>query len=81
MRSTTIKVPVDLRDHLASLAKERHATIAAVIASCLEAAEERQFWLDVAATMQPPVSGEDAAILASDLSDGLDPDETWDDVW
>ncbi|MDR1152229.1 MAG: hypothetical protein LBK72_07115 [Bifidobacteriaceae bacterium] len=81
MPSTTVKVPVELRDRLAHVAAQRHQTIAAVIATALDSAEERQFWRDVAATMAPGGAARDVSILDGSLADGIDPDETWDDVW
>jgi hypothetical protein len=47
MPMTTIKVPTELRDRLAARAKRDHVTLAAVIASALDEAEERQFWAAV----------------------------------
>ncbi|MDR2566852.1 MAG: hypothetical protein LBC97_12530 [Bifidobacteriaceae bacterium] len=55
--------------------------MAAVISESLDAAQEGQFWRQVAATM--PAGGAaatDVELLDSGLADGLDPAETWDDV-
>jgi predicted transcriptional regulator len=81
MTSTTIKVPTELRDRLAELAKREHTTLAGAIARSLDRAETAAFWEDVRATM----SGVDArgAVsaeverFADTLTDGLDPDEDW----
>jgi hypothetical protein len=55
--------------------------MATVIATALDAAEDSRFWHDVAATMTPADAAKDASILDASLSDGIDPNETWDDVW
>jgi len=82
MPSTTIKVPVELRDRLAVLAGREHTTLAGAIARSLDAAESAAFWAEVAKTMSSglPVSA-DAEQFGGSLSDGLDPEESWDDVW
>jgi hypothetical protein len=85
MSTTTIKVPVELRDRLAALANREHTTLAGAIERSLDAAESAAFWSAVASTM----GGRDAQRrIAADterfegsLADGLDPDESWDDVW
>jgi predicted DNA-binding protein len=83
MTSTTIKVPVELRDRLAELAKREHTTLAGAIERSLDQAETAAFWEDVRATMS---GGDTPAVLAQDterlgaLKDGLDPDEDWTDV-
>lgn len=83
--STTIKVPVELRDRLAALASREHTTLAGAIAQSLDAAESAAFWADVARTMGPPDAGSPASSdveqLSGSLIDGLDPRESWDDVW
>jgi len=83
--STTIKVPVELRDRLAALAIREKTTLAGAITRALDAAESDAFWADVASTMGTPDAGSpassDAEQLSGSLTDGLDPDETWDDVW
>jgi F420-dependent methylenetetrahydromethanopterin dehydrogenase len=85
MASTTIKVPVELRDRLAVLASRQNTTLAGAIAQSLDAAESAAFWADVAKTMSTtgagaPLSSE-IQQLSGSLTDGLDPEETWDDVW
>jgi hypothetical protein len=82
MPSTTIKVPVELRDRLAAVAGREHTTLAGAIARSLDAAESAEFWAEVARTMgdRSPASAE-AEQFSGNLSDGLDPDESWDDVW
>ena len=85
MPSTTIKVPVELRDRLAALASRENTTLAGAIAQSLDAAESAAFWADVARTMGPADAGAAAASdveqLSGSLTDGLDPQESWDDVW
>jgi predicted transcriptional regulator len=81
MTSTTIKVPTELRDRLAELAKREHTTLAGAIARSLDRAEAAAFWEDVRATMngvdaQAAASG-DVERFAGALTDGLDPDEDW----
>lgn len=82
MPSTTIKVPTELRDRLAELARREDTTLAGAIARSLDAAETAEFWARVASTMsvRPRVAA-DAGQLDGTLSDGLDPAESWDDVW
>jgi predicted transcriptional regulator len=85
MPSTTIKVPVELRDRLAALANRENTTLAGAIARSLDAAESAVFWADVAASMGTTAAGSpvssDVEELSGSLTDGLDPEETWDDVW
>jgi len=84
MATTTIKVPVELRDRLASLASRDNTTLAGAIARSLDAAETAAFWADVARTMDAPggsAASSDVEQLSGSLTDGLDPEETWDDVW
>lgn len=85
MSSTTIKVPVELRDRLAALASRENTTLAGAIARSLDAAESAVFWADVARTMSTTGVGSPVSSYAEELSgsltDGLDPEETWDDVW
>lgn len=84
MTSTTIKVPVELRDRIAELAKREHTTLAGAIARSLDRAETAAFWEDVRATMSgvetQAATTNDAEQLAATLTDGLDPDEDWTDV-
>ena len=84
MPTTTIKVPVELRDRLAKLARDEHTTLAGAIARSLDAAEDAAFWADVAATMggRPARLRADADLeqLSDSLTDGLDPGEDWSDV-
>jgi predicted transcriptional regulator len=46
-QTTTIKVPMALRDRLAAEARAQHLTLAAVISRALDDAEERKFWTAV----------------------------------
>lgn len=83
MASTTIKVPIALRDRLAEMARAEHTTLAGAIERSLAAADEARFWTDLATTMgasatPPKVDAErDSAVL----TDGLDPNEDWTDIW
>ncbi|HZV27186.1 MAG TPA: hypothetical protein VFG00_12950 [Acidothermaceae bacterium] len=85
MPSTTIKVPVELRNRLAALASRGNTTLAGAIAQSLDAAENAAFWADVATTMGSTNAGSpalsDVEQLSGSLTDGLEPGETWDDVW
>jgi hypothetical protein len=85
MPSTTIKVPVELRDRLASLASRESTTLAGAIARSLDAADTAAFWADVGRTMGASDAGSaassDVEQLSGSLTAGLDPDETWEDVW
>jgi hypothetical protein len=58
---------------------------AGVIAWSLDSAEDAAFWAEVASTMGTTSFGSpvasDVEQLSGSLSDGLDPEETWDDVW
>jgi hypothetical protein len=82
---STIKVPVELRDRLAALASRESTTLAGAIARSLDAAESAAFWSDVERTMGTSGVGSSTSSgveqLSGSLTDGLDPEETWDDVW
>lgn len=80
MTTTTIKVPTDLRDRLAEVARREHTTLAGAIARSLDAAENAAFWEAVEETMGGSEPQREAEQLSGSLADGLDPDETWDDV-
>jgi predicted transcriptional regulator len=79
MPSTTIKVPVELRDRLAAIAAREHTTLAGAIERSLDAAGDAAFWSEVSRTFAG--SAATAEALSGDLTDGLDPDESWDDLW
>jgi predicted transcriptional regulator len=83
MPSTTIKVPVELRDRLADLARAENTTLAGAIERSLAAAEDARFWADVAATLGADSrrAATDSERHAATLTDGLDPDEDWSDIW
>lgn len=74
--TTTIKVPVELRDRLAAVAEREGTSLAGAIAKSLQELEDARFWRELADTMPTIRADADAA-----LTDGLDPDESWDDVW
>jgi predicted transcriptional regulator len=78
---TTVKVPSDLRDRLATVAAQRETTLAGAIAYALDAADEAEFWRQVADRMSGPAAA--AALRPTDgaLRDGLDPDEDWSELW
>lgn len=84
MATTTLKVPVELRDRLAEQARRHGTTLAGVIAHALEVAEEREFWEEVRATMGTPAARADLRAeserFAATLTDGVDEDEDWSDV-
>jgi hypothetical protein len=85
MPSRTIKVPVELRERLAELASRDHITLAEAIARSLDAAESTEFWAGFTRTTGAPgfgsgVSSDDEQ-LSGALTDGLNPRESWDDVW
>lgn len=82
MASTTIKVPVELRDRLAEIARAGHTTLAGAIERSLAAADDACFWDEVAATLgaDRQHATDESERLASALSDGLDQDEDWTDV-
>lgn len=80
MPSTSIKVPVELRDRLSALARRRHATLAATINHALDIAEAEEFWQQVRDTM-PAGPAVDQGESDRALSDGLDSDEDWSDVF
>jgi hypothetical protein len=81
METTTIKVPVDLRDRLAQRARRNRTTIAQAIADSLDQAEEKAFWEAVRTTMggahEPRSTAEG---YSGTLRDGLVPDEDWSDI-
>jgi predicted DNA-binding protein len=83
MSATTIKVPRELRDRLAALAKAEATTMAGAIEKALEAQADAAFWADVARTMPTSHGSLEGQASAFDrtLTDGLDPDEDWGDVW
>lgn len=80
MTSTTIKVPRELRDRLAEIARDGGTTLAGAIERALDKQADATFWSEVARTMgtaaAPP-----REILDAALTDGLDPDEDWSDLW
>jgi hypothetical protein len=82
MAMTTIKVPVELRDRLALLARREHTTLAGAIERSLDRADTTAFWEEMRATMGAGQAALplDARRYAGTLADGLDPDEDWSDV-
>jgi predicted transcriptional regulator len=84
MTLTTIKVPSELRDRIAELAKREHTTLAGAITRSLDRAETAAFWEDVRATMSDTDTqaalSRDTERFAGSLTDGLDADEDWTDV-
>ncbi|HEY5049617.1 MAG TPA: hypothetical protein VII50_01860 [Acidothermaceae bacterium] len=59
--------------------------MAGAIARSLDAADTAAFWADVGRTMGASDAGSaassDVEQLSGSLTAGLDPDETWEDVW
>ncbi|HEU0190491.1 MAG TPA: hypothetical protein VFR17_04375 [Mycobacterium sp.] len=82
MPTTSIKVPVELRDRLSALARRQRMTLAAAITHALDVAESTEFWERVRASMpeRPSPGSASADDLDRTLADGLDPDEDWGDV-
>lgn len=82
MPTTSIKVPVELRDRLSGLARRRQMTLAATIAHALDVAESTEFWEQVRTSMpERSLTDTTADDLDRTLADGLDPDEDWSDVF
>lgn len=74
--TTSIKVPVSLRDRLAARAREQAVPLAAVIEQALTTAEERDFWTAIAAEhidgRVPEQDDDGDATLGDDLADDHD---------
>ncbi|MGL5930259.1 MAG: hypothetical protein ACRCY8_15105 [Dermatophilaceae bacterium] len=85
MPSTTIRLSRQLHERLAQRAKADHLTLAGAIERALDVEENAKFWSRAAETMGSPNSRPMGLAVSSDLAgtlkDGLDPDESWDDVW
>ncbi len=86
MTSTTIRVPRELHDRLAQHADRAGTTLAGAIAQALDAEDRAAFWSAAAAVMagvgSPPAAPSTGAeSLNGTLKDGLDPAESWADVW
>lgn len=76
-KATTIKVPQELRDRLATYARRDHVTLAAVIARALDDADERAFWAAVTTEHAGLFDTERASLVsdataADDLNDDAD---------
>jgi hypothetical protein len=82
MAMTTIKVPAQLHERLALLAKREHTTLAGAIERSLDRADTAAFWEEMRATMgtERAELARDAQYFASTVPDGLDPGEDWSDV-
>lgn len=80
-RSTTIKVPVELRDRLAATARREGITLAEAVERALDAGDEAAFWAEVRSTMHSTEVGQAAAVagFTHAVSDGLEP-EDWSEV-
>lgn len=77
MTTTTIKVPVELRDRLAEVARRKNIPMAAAIAQALDTAEEQQFWDAVRRAHATMTSAQHEsyvsdATLTDDLDDAAD---------
>jgi predicted transcriptional regulator len=85
MSTTTVRLSRQLHDRLSLRARAGHTTLAGVIEQALDVAEREEFWSRAAATMGSAAGKADlrtdSSALSGSLKDGLDPDETWDDVW
>lgn len=77
--TTTIKVPVELRDRISEFARSRHTTMAEAVERAFDAAETEAFWADVRATMGTPEARADlhceTGALSGTLRDGLEPED------
>jgi predicted transcriptional regulator len=85
MSSTTVRLSRELHERLTRRAKAEHTTLAGAIERALDVQERGEFWARAATTMGSAdaqrVAQAESARLAGTLRDGLDPGETWDDVW
>lgn len=85
MSTTTIRLSRQLHERLARRAEAENTTLAGAIDHALDVAEREEFWLRASSTMGSAEGHTavraDAANLGGSLQDGLDPNETWDDVW
>jgi predicted transcriptional regulator len=76
-RTTTIKVPRELRDRLSALAHDQHTTLAGAITRTLDDADERAWWAAIGAenaalTAEQREGRISDATLADDLADPAD---------
>lgn len=80
MSTTSIKVPVELRDRLSAVARRQRVTLAAAISHALDVAETAEFW-DRVRTSMPAAAANPAETdeLSRTVSDGIEP-EDWTDV-
>jgi len=76
----TVKVSDSLHSRLRELAKTKGTTIGGVIGQSLDVMEETEFWKALEATMGSNAPSSDADYFDGSLSDGLDPNETWEDI-
>ena len=85
MGSTTVRLSRELHERLARRARADQTTLAGAIERALDVQEREEFWSRAAATMGSAEvqrrERAEAQQLSGTLKDGLDPDETWDDVW
>jgi hypothetical protein len=73
MTMTTIKVPVELRDRLAEVARRKNIPMAAAIAQALDTVEEQQFWDAVRrAHANMPSAQRESYVSDPTLTDDLD---------
>ena len=79
--TTTIKVPVELRDRLAVIARAQGTSLAGAIAHSLEVSEESSFWqqLDAAWADNPPVTGSVTPVTL--WKDVLASESVWEDLY
>ena len=76
----TVKVESDVHSRLVRLAAVEGTTIGGVIARSLDVLEESEFWAAVERTMVAGRLQAAAEEFVGTLADGLDPDETWEDL-
>jgi hypothetical protein len=85
MDTTTLRVSRRLHDRLSQRAKARGTTLSGAIEQALDLAERQEFWAQAAATMAsaggPGGSASRVDDFPATLRDGLDLNETWNDVW
>jgi len=76
----TVKVESALHSRLVHRAAAEGTTIGGVITRSLDVLEESEFWAEVERTMTADRVRAAAEEFSGTLTDGLDMDETWEDV-
>lgn len=82
--TTTIRVSREVHQRLSRYAAAHHTSLTGAIERALDAEERAAFWDEVRTTMGTREGIADLRVEserhAGTLKDGLDPDESWDDV-